>query len=94
MFHSAVAILKCQDIPEETQENKIFAHQVSLCEATTESVLQLSFSCLIMREFGISSDVFTQQVQIMSLAFSILTIALEMANVSFVKHQGLCRAVC
>ena len=77
----AIAIRDDKDIPDETQENQIYVHLITFTEATTESVLQLSFSCIILREFGLSENSFSRGVQISSLVISILTISLEMAKV-------------
>ena len=75
------------DVPEENIKNLAFAHQISFSEATTESVIQLSFSIIIIREFGIPSDWFSRSIHISSLMVSILTIAFEMAKVYLFNFQ-------
>ena len=87
MKKCAIAIRDNTDVPEENIKNLAFAHQISFSEATTESVIQLSFSIIIIREFGIPSDWFSRSIHISSLMVSILTIAFEMAKVYLFNFQ-------
>lgn len=70
-----------RDLPNENQENRIFAHQLAFIEAMSESVFQLCLSCLILREFGLSKSPFTKFIQLSSLVTSALAITHEFAKV-------------
>ena len=75
------AMIRGEDVPSESQEKKKYAHEVQFTEATTESVLQLIFSCIILREFGLPLDPFQRYVQLSSLIGSIFAITFQFAKV-------------
>ena len=81
------AICKGQELPEEPEEEKRYAHCISFFEATTESVLQLSISCLVLREFGLSPDDYDRFNQLSGLCSSLLSIVLLFAKVR-TKDEG------
>ena len=51
-----LAIVKGQEVPEESEAMKLYAHHLAFNEATSESTFQLCLNCMNMREFGISTD--------------------------------------
>ena len=82
-----LAIVKGQEVPEESEAMKLYAHHLAFNEATSESTFQLCLNCMNMREFGISTDPFTRFIQISSLITSILTISLEFAKVNCLEFD-------
>ena len=74
-------MIRGAEVPSESQEKKKYAHEVQFTEATTESVLQLIFSCIILREFGLPLDPFQRYVQLSSLIGSIFAITVQFAKV-------------
>ena len=75
------AMIRGAEVPSESQEKKKYAHEVQYTEATTESVLQLIFFCIILREFGLPLDPFQRYVQLSSLIGSIFAITVQFAKV-------------
>ena len=65
--------------PEEMARNRVFSHQITFIEATSESTLQLFFSVLVIRQFGVC-----QTIQIASPLLSIISLYLN-----FVKRHIL-----
>ena len=85
-----LAMIRGEEIPTESQETKKFTHEVQYSEATTESVLQLIFSCIILREYGLSMDPFQKYVQLSSLIVSIFAITVQFAKVIYSPlHKNL-----
>ena len=82
MKNCFIAMIKGNEVPAESQQVKVFSHQVQYSEATTESVIQLTFSCIILRQFGLPNDPFQRYVQLSSLFGSILSITFQFAKVS------------
>ena len=76
-----LAMIRGEEVPSESQEDKKFAHEVHYSEATTESVLQLIFACIILREYGLPLDPFKRYVQLSSLIGSIFAITVQFAKV-------------
>lgn len=77
-----LAIKEDRDLPEEPEEQKVYAHHISFNEVTSESIIQLCLNCKNMQEFGISSDPLTRFIQLSSLVTSILAFAIEFGKVS------------
>ena len=78
-----------EELEEEDQEKRQFAHHLSFIEAMSESVFQLCLSCLVLREYGISTSNYTKFVQLSSLVTSVLAITHEFAKVTaFNSHQN------
>ena len=75
------AMIRGEEVPSESQGKKKYAHVVQYTEATTESVLQLIFSCIILREYGLPLDRFQRYVQLSSLIGSIFAITFQFAKV-------------
>ena len=61
--------------PEEMARNRVFSHQITFIEATSESTLQLFFSVLVIRQFGVC-----QTIQIASPLLSIISLYLNFAK--------------
>ena len=75
------SIYNGQELPEEPEEEKRYGHYVSFFEATTESVLQLSISCLLLREFGLSPNDYDRFNQLSGLGSSLMSIVLLFSKV-------------
>ena len=67
--------------PEETEEEKIYGHCISFFEATTESLLQLCLTCIILREYGLSNNAFDKFMQVLGLFTSFFSICFAFAKV-------------
>ena len=78
---SALAIWRGEDIPEESEREKRYAHVVNFFETVTESVLQLCLSCLILREFGLSNAGFQAFNQLSGIFSSLASIVMLFAKV-------------
>lgn len=70
------------NVPEDSQENKVFAHDVSFNEATSESVQQMSLNCIILREYGVPIEYFSKISQIGSLILSATSVILAFTKVT------------
>ena len=64
--------------PNEEAFNSVYGHHIRFIESTSESAIQLFLSCLILREFGIESN-----IRILSPILSIISL-----YVSFAKRHG------
>ena len=67
--------------PETFKHEDIYAHHITFTEATSESVLQLALSCLIIREFGISKNYWERSITISSLVTSLISVCFACAQV-------------
>ena len=82
---SALAIWRGEDLPEEPEREKQYAHGVKFFETVTESVLQLCLSCLIYREFGLSNAGFQAFNQLSGIFSSLLSVVLLFAKVGTIS---------
>lgn len=82
MKKTMIAMSKCQPIPEMPKEDVDFIKRISFMESITESVLQLCLSCLILRAYGISSQLTAMVSQCLSFGSSLLSIVVEFGSVS------------
>ena len=87
---SAHAIWKGEDLPEESEREKQYAHGVKFFETVTESVLQLCLSCLILREFGLSNAGFQAFNQLSGIFSSLVSIILLFAKVGTISTSTRC----
>ena len=78
---NCIAIHNGEDQTYESREDKIYSHIISYIEATSESILQLALSCLVIREFGISPDPWEKCVQYVGLITSLISVSLAFAQV-------------
>jgi hypothetical protein len=76
-----LAIWQGCNLPEEPAEEKIHTHSVMFIEAISESLPQLSLSCLLIREFGLSSNSYEKFNQISGLCSSLMSLILLFAKV-------------
>ena len=84
-----LAVIRGEEVPEDTHEEKIFMHNISFIEATSESVLQLCLTCLTLREFGTSTDIFEKFGQLSGLLTSVISIVMAFAKVRHtIKHMN------
>ena len=81
MKRNMLAICKGCDIPESPAEEKRHTHAVMFMEAISESMLQLSLSCLLIREFGLSSNGYEKFNQLSGLCSSLMSMVLLFAKV-------------
>jgi hypothetical protein len=72
-----IAILNGDELPEEPTTTKTFAYQIVFLETTSESVLQLCLSCLVIRQFGLSVDSTERFIQVTGLVSSLLSICIS-----------------
>ena len=77
---NCLAIYKDEELPMESEEHKIFCHQITFMEALSESILQLCLSCLVIREFGLNP--FSAFRQLSSLISSLVSTVLAFSKVS------------
>ena len=77
-----IAILNGDELPEEPNATKTFAYQIVFLETTSESVLQLCLSCLVIRQFGLSIDSTERFIQVTGLVSSLLSICISFGQVS------------
>ena len=82
---SALAIWQGEELPEEPERERRYAHGVKYFETVTESVLQLCLSCLILREFGLSNAGFQAFNQLSGIFSSLLSIVLLFAKVGTIS---------
>ena len=75
------AICTGELLPETPLRETIYTHHISFVHATSESILQLCLSCLILREFGLSISNFDRFIQISGLIASLLSLCLAFAKV-------------
>ena len=79
----SLAVIRGEEVSEPTHEEKVYMHNISFIEATSESVLQLCLNCVIIRKFGTSTDPFQKSIQLSGLATSLISIVLAFAQVRF-----------
>ena len=77
-----IAIINGDKLPEESNTTKTFAYQIVFLETTSESVLQLCLSCLVIRQFGLSIDSNERFNQITGLVSSLMSICISFGQVS------------
>ena len=77
---NCLAIYKNEALPMESEENKIYCHHITFSEALSESVIQVCMSCLILREFGISTNTFEAFLQLSGLLTSIASTCLAFSK--------------
>ena len=75
------SIWRGEEKPEKSIKEKIYSHHIVFIEATSESVLQLALSCLIIREFGISPNTWERVIQLSSLLTSLISVCNAFAQV-------------
>ena len=56
---------------------------VTFFEAISESITQLTLSCIILRQFGLSHDPFSEFVQFFTLGTSFLSLCVAFVTVSY-----------
>ena len=75
-----------QELPEQSNEEKIFSHNISFIEAMTESLPQLCLQMVVIREFGISTNIREKFTQVLNLVTSLTSFCLLFSKVSRVDH--------
>ena len=81
MKRNMLAIWKGCDLPDEPAQEKRHTHAVMFIEAISESMPQLSLSCLLIREFGLSENKYEKFNQISGLFSSLMSMVLLFAKV-------------
>ena len=77
-----IAILNGDELPQELNATKTFAYQIVFLETTSESVLQLCLSCLVIRQFGLSVNSTERFIQVTGLFSSLMCICISFGQVS------------
>ena len=80
-----LAIKNGKTLPQESEEELIYAHYVQFIESLTESLLQLCLSLLVLREYGISPNAFNGFMQLSGLLTSLLSVCVSFSKVSYWK---------
>ena len=70
-----------EQLPEELEEEKNYAHNISFVEVTSESIPQLCLQIVVLREFGISTDAREGFFQVTGLVTSLVSFCLLFAKV-------------
>ena len=73
-----------KELPEQSAEEEKFSHNISFLEALTESLPQLCLQMVVIREFGISTDIWEKFTQILNLATSLTSFCVLFSKVSWV----------
>ena len=82
------AIWRGEELPEEKQKDKLYGHCIMFFETMTESLMQLSLNSVIIREFGLSPNVYECSNQISGLVSNIKGIYHELEFVNFENEDG------
>ena len=80
----SIAVIKGKEVPQPTHKEKVFMHNISFIEASSESVLQICLNCVIIREYGTSTDPFQKFIQLSGLVSSIISIVLAYSQVIYI----------
>ena len=75
------AIFRMEELAEESEEDKIFGHQIVFLEALSESILQICMSCVKLRQYGISTNYFEAFMQTSGLLTSIISTCIAFSKV-------------
>ena len=78
-----LAVIRSEIVPKETEEEELYMENIAFIEANSESVLQLCLSCVILREFGTSTDSFQRFFQLFGLFTSLISIVVAFAKVRY-----------
>ena len=82
----SLAVIRGEEVSEPTHKEKVFMHNLSFIEASSESVLQLCLNCVIFREFGTSTDPFQKFIQLSGLVTSLISVVLAFAQVRYSNY--------
>ena len=77
-----VAIRNGKDLPIASSDERIYSHIISYTEATSESLPQVALACLVIREFGLSPNIWEKSVQILGLITSLISVSVAFAQVN------------
>ena len=76
-----MAIWKGEPFPDESEKSKVFGHHIAFLETMSESVPQLCLQLIILRQFGLSKNVFQALTQTTALYSSIIATCILFAKV-------------
>ena len=82
------AIWRGEELPEQTQKDKLYGHCIMFFETMSESMMQLSLNTVIIREFGLSPNDYERSNQISGLVSSLISVILLFAKVR-TKHNQI-----
>ena len=82
------AIWRGEELPEESQKDKLYGHCIMYFETMTESLMQLCLNSAIIREFGLSPNGYERSNQISGLVSSLISVILLFAKVR-TKHNQI-----
>ena len=83
-----LAIVRGKTLPEESDDSIILSHYITFLETITESVPQLCLQIMVLREFGLSKDLYERFNQTTGLCTSLISICLLFGKVSYSKNKG------
>ena len=78
---NTISIWRGEELPEEPQQDKLYGHCIMFFETMSESMMQLCLNSVIIREFGLSPNVYESSNQISGLVSSLLSVILLFAKV-------------
>ena len=81
-FKNIKSIWNGENLLEEPDDVKTYNHCIEFFEAITESVPQLCLNCIVLREYGVSTDAFEGFIQISGLFSSLISTCFLFAKVS------------
>ena len=76
-----IAIWNGEPFPDEPEKSKVFGHHIAFLETISESVPQLCLQLIILRQFGLSKNVFQALTQTTALYSSIIATCILFARV-------------
>ena len=80
-----IAIWNGEPFPDEPEKSKVFGHHIAFLETMSESVPQLCLQLIILRQFGLSKNVFQALTQTTALYSSIIATCILFAKVRTCK---------
>ena len=78
---NTISIWRGEELPEEPQQDKLYGHCIMFFETMSESMMQLCLNSVIIREFGLSPNVYERSNQISGLVSSLLSVIILFAKV-------------
>ena len=76
-----MAIWKEDPLSDEPEESKVFGHHIAFLETMSESVPQLCLQLIILRQFGLSKDIFQALTQTTALYSSVIATCILFSKV-------------
>lgn len=74
------------DLPQMKKGDAIFQHKVEFTEVLSESVPQVGLHCMVLIENGLSNNMLSGFMQIISLVTSLVSICIAFGKVLWTKN--------